>query len=615
VYVDKDTCEVKYGVRADAQPNITGPFDCTRQDRRLTLFGWEGFCAVEELPTVWALYFDKDDDGLRSKLPLGTRVLEVELTRKEKRLKMDTTARQQDQATQRTVDVRADAPTDAPISIPPLQQPGARTTPLEPLKMPTSIFVQELQPAVPPPPKTPPPAYTPNFEPAPLSSVTPLVSTSTSLHSTSPGDERATAILNRNRGSRALEQAKRFEKLSQVSNENFQRRNEGLTFFPASDTNLTDLVFDYADSSKTGTKNLDPRKDSDRPDSSTIAPQTPLSEPSLVPQKKKLQSPPTPVSPEPDLAIVPQASKPNTTVSPTYDPAVFRRYEGTISEDKAQQGNSPTNSSMALEKLVQRKSSFKKAPDSRAPKAPLPSLPTASGTRRPGLSSSKIHAVDRGRPDRRGPIVAASNEDLRSTLRSASNRTSPPPQRRRGDSQSSKNEEGMKSTNRAASRTTTVPSLTSTSRQRNNSTSTQRSDVSRSSPRAPTRVATVLKASQPSMNTTMTTGTKNEGMSSRLGLQSDLQRKDMEKTTSALFREIDDFLQLDGSRSGTTMSGPGSAQAPVMIARRPSLFKKVGTATPSLVRGDGSPPPRGDGLGARQAAKKMGNRRSTEKST
>ncbi|KAI1099986.1 hypothetical protein F4804DRAFT_336710 [Jackrogersella minutella] len=85
IYVDKDTYEVKYGVRAAAQPHITGPFDCTRQDRRMTLENWEGFVAVEEFPGIWALYFDHDDDGLVTKVPMGTRVLEVELTRREKK--------------------------------------------------------------------------------------------------------------------------------------------------------------------------------------------------------------------------------------------------------------------------------------------------------------------------------------------------------------------------------------------------------------------------------------------------------------------------------------------------------------------------------------------------
>jgi hypothetical protein len=86
IYVDKLTYEVKYGVRADAQPHITGPFDCTRQDRRLLLEGWEGFVAVEE-EDEWALYFDRDDDGLRSKIGQNRMVLEVQLCRKERRVR------------------------------------------------------------------------------------------------------------------------------------------------------------------------------------------------------------------------------------------------------------------------------------------------------------------------------------------------------------------------------------------------------------------------------------------------------------------------------------------------------------------------------------------------
>ncbi|ORY67732.1 uncharacterized protein BCR38DRAFT_483338 [Pseudomassariella vexata] len=83
IYIDRETYEVKYGIRQFAQPNLTGPFDCTRQDRRMTYEGWEGFVAVEEYPGTWALYFDRDDDGLRNKVPFGTRILEVELTRRE----------------------------------------------------------------------------------------------------------------------------------------------------------------------------------------------------------------------------------------------------------------------------------------------------------------------------------------------------------------------------------------------------------------------------------------------------------------------------------------------------------------------------------------------------
>ncbi|KAF2449103.1 hypothetical protein P171DRAFT_337884, partial [Karstenula rhodostoma CBS 690.94] len=116
VYIDKATHEAKYGVRLDAQPNLTGPFDCTRQDRRLTFDGWEGWCAVEEAPARWALYFDRDDDGLRAKVGEGTRVLEIELCRKEKRWKKDGEERMADQTTKRAVQTKEDAPVDEPVT-------------------------------------------------------------------------------------------------------------------------------------------------------------------------------------------------------------------------------------------------------------------------------------------------------------------------------------------------------------------------------------------------------------------------------------------------------------------------------------------------------------------
>ena len=104
IYVDKDTYEAKYGVRAEAQPNFTGPFDCTRQDRRLTFEGWEGFLAVEESPFLWAIYFDRDDDGLKKKIRPGTRALEIELTRKEKRWKKEVEQRKEEQSTTHAAD-------------------------------------------------------------------------------------------------------------------------------------------------------------------------------------------------------------------------------------------------------------------------------------------------------------------------------------------------------------------------------------------------------------------------------------------------------------------------------------------------------------------------------
>ncbi|KAJ5799703.1 uncharacterized protein N7518_001771 [Penicillium psychrosexuale] len=87
VYVDEETYEVKYGLREESQSQIVGPWDCTPIDRRITLEGWEGFMAVEDEGS-WALYFDRDDNGLREKRSKG-RILEIELTRKERKKRKD----------------------------------------------------------------------------------------------------------------------------------------------------------------------------------------------------------------------------------------------------------------------------------------------------------------------------------------------------------------------------------------------------------------------------------------------------------------------------------------------------------------------------------------------
>ncbi|KAK7608367.1 hypothetical protein JOL62DRAFT_558531 [Phyllosticta paracitricarpa] len=96
IYIDKNTYQVKYGVRVDAEPNLTGPFDCTRQDRRLTFEGWEGFTAVEEEPDLWALYFDRDDNGLEGRKPPDARALEITLSRKEMKITPEELRRQQE---------------------------------------------------------------------------------------------------------------------------------------------------------------------------------------------------------------------------------------------------------------------------------------------------------------------------------------------------------------------------------------------------------------------------------------------------------------------------------------------------------------------------------------
>lgn len=244
VYIDKDTCEVKYGVRADAQPNLTGPFDCTRQDRRLTFDGWEGFCAVEESSGCWALYFDVDDDGLKSKVPLGMRVLELELSRKEKKFRKEVGERQMDQTTKRSVRMEEEELVDMPLEAEEVvtkpgvvgEQDGAgddEPEPLRSLKIPVSIF-ENPPPMVEPlafRPRTPPPAYSPSpvaeddipitvpsTPPQATSRATTTISPTPFgkplVTSTSTTEKRTTPKLNRSSGTRALAQAQKFEALA-----------------------------------------------------------------------------------------------------------------------------------------------------------------------------------------------------------------------------------------------------------------------------------------------------------------------------------------------------------------------------------------------------------------
>lgn len=87
IYVDKNTYEIRYGSRQECQGHILGPWNWTDDEQGVTLEGWEGFVAVEEIrgldggKSVWALYFDRNDDGLKGKVN-GKRVLQVSLERK-----------------------------------------------------------------------------------------------------------------------------------------------------------------------------------------------------------------------------------------------------------------------------------------------------------------------------------------------------------------------------------------------------------------------------------------------------------------------------------------------------------------------------------------------------
>lgn len=85
IFIDRHTYQMRFGVRAVSDGHLTGPWDCTRQEKRLTFAGWEGFCAVLEEGGIWGLYFDHDDDALRAKLGPDRVVIEIELQRREMR--------------------------------------------------------------------------------------------------------------------------------------------------------------------------------------------------------------------------------------------------------------------------------------------------------------------------------------------------------------------------------------------------------------------------------------------------------------------------------------------------------------------------------------------------
>ncbi|EQB47590.1 hypothetical protein K4K61_004683 [Colletotrichum sp. SAR11_59] len=101
IYVDRDTYEVKFGTRPYAQHNYNGPFDCTRQDHRLTFASWEGFFVVEN-DGFWSLYFDVEQDGLKSKLGEGCLALEVDLVRVEMPVKPVKPEEKEEQAVGKT---------------------------------------------------------------------------------------------------------------------------------------------------------------------------------------------------------------------------------------------------------------------------------------------------------------------------------------------------------------------------------------------------------------------------------------------------------------------------------------------------------------------------------
>lgn len=84
LYVDKDTMEVKYGNRTQSIEHIVGPWDWTEGDDEevgVVLERAEAFAAVEEEEDVWALYYDRYDEGLAGYVDSGKRVIPVSIDR------------------------------------------------------------------------------------------------------------------------------------------------------------------------------------------------------------------------------------------------------------------------------------------------------------------------------------------------------------------------------------------------------------------------------------------------------------------------------------------------------------------------------------------------------
>lgn len=581
VYVDKDTYEVKYGVRLDAQPNLTGPFDCTRQDRRLTFDGWEGWCAVEEFPTLWALYFDVDDDGLRSKIAPGTRVLEVELTRKEKRWKKEADDRQSDQTTKREVDTKEDAPTDKPvIAQPQLDLPGVADIPPEPLKIPTSIFVDNSEPLEPepqaplPPPKTPPPAYTTTMQPQ---NTTPpgqvrLPYSSESLKATSPNpgqlssspplgtyrstttpEKRTTPKLNRQSGSRALAQAQMFEAmaLGQKSNESPFKSAKPASRPPSN----ADSASDYSGERISTMSNdiltmYDPPESAIMPpNSSTPAPLAPTAAAIAAALNRRPRTPP-------------ELQQPIAVSDPAVWGGVGRNTSETTSRNRlgsdSEGRDAPNAPNASSQSMASSSTSINRQPESldRRPDRSQPKV----------LSDKQMTSADRTRtasPQQRGPNAlkdpVSSRNPPRRPLRPTPKRPSPPPPRQKNGSASSLS---------------------------------QNEETSRSSPRPLTRTNTA-PTPRKSMASTMTTGARNRGMANRLGSNESIPEmpRERNRSNSSLYREIDEMVGTGRDRSGSgsstrATSGNEARRNDAREGNRPPPLRRAATSRLDL-RGPG----------------------------
>ncbi|KAI4676314.1 uncharacterized protein J4E88_007228 [Alternaria novae-zelandiae] len=95
VYCDKKTYELRYSNRTGSIMHHVGVWDWTEDETHLTFEGWEGFMAIDEWDGAdedpdtpwgkeglrWAVYFDKDDNGLKGRHK-GRDMFEISLKRR-----------------------------------------------------------------------------------------------------------------------------------------------------------------------------------------------------------------------------------------------------------------------------------------------------------------------------------------------------------------------------------------------------------------------------------------------------------------------------------------------------------------------------------------------------
>ena len=113
IYVDSATYALRYGNRTASIAHIVGEWDWTEDESDVMLEGWEGFVAVDEGAEGaeerdglrWALYFDRDDDGLAGGKKVGGRKrVEVVLKR---RVQSDEEAKRQMEEAERKMQVKS----------------------------------------------------------------------------------------------------------------------------------------------------------------------------------------------------------------------------------------------------------------------------------------------------------------------------------------------------------------------------------------------------------------------------------------------------------------------------------------------------------------------------